>query len=171
MTSRSRTAGLKTDRVFNLKFKLEDEPREYLAKKDRDLRYYGRNIKSYRFRNMARRAKVTSSFERVKSKEWPEDMQPSLETITRAESLWNAVQSAVLKLDLDAPNISAAEDNSVDVFWGNRKNRVLLNIPSSPKEMLFLHLINNSGQTVINFTDSHSFNVANLLREMRGALD
>lgn len=113
--------------------------------------------------------KLNRSFDRIRNQEWPDDMQPSKETIDRAESLCKAIQHAIFEFGV--PNISAAEENSVDIFWGDTKERILVNIPSDEKEDLFAHFINSTGQTIINFSDSHSFNIINLVRQMRGSVD
>ncbi|WP_425146345.1 hypothetical protein [Deinococcus sp.] len=117
------------------------------------------------------RMSIKRGFERIRAQSWPDDMQPSKDTITRAEDLWTRIQNNVSRLSLDTPNISAADDNSVDIFWGDRKERVLLNVPASREEKLFIHFINKDGQTIIHFTDRHTFNVSNVLRELKSAID
>lgn len=118
-----------------------------------------------------RRISVAADFKRIKTKVWPEDLQPSRDTVDRAERLWSVISHNVLRFDIDPPRVAPAEDNSVDFFWGNKSERILMNVPSETDDLIFLHYVNEKGQTIINFTDSHTFNVANLVRELRGSFD
>lgn len=113
-----------------------------------------------------KREEVQKAFENLCTVEWPEDMMPAESTVQRAKELWKRVEEDALVMPLPTPNISAADENSIDFFWGDQERRLLLNIPANAHEALFLHLIKDNGHSITNFSDSHTHNLLNALREL-----
>lgn len=113
-----------------------------------------------------KREEVQKAFENLSNVQWPEDMMPAESTVQRARELWKRVEEDILAMPLPIPNISAADENSIDFFWGNHEQRLLLNIPADVHEALFLHLIKDNGHSIAHFSDSHTHNLLNALKEL-----
>jgi hypothetical protein len=122
--------------------------------------------KSFRERQRAR-----ERLRHIESNVWPDDLQPSKDTIERSNYFWQRVQNVINGFNIKSPIITVADDNSIDFFWGDNKERVLINVPSSSREPIILNYIDSIGQTTIKFTDSHVFNVYNIIRELKHGID
>lgn len=102
---------------------------------------------------------------------WDDDLQPSAETVDRASRIWVNHCEASEVVHGDRPTVTAADDNSVDIFWGYQKRRLLVNVPATASEKVLAHFIDQEGETIIYFTDGHSFNIGHLLKELWRSLD
>ncbi len=88
----------------------------------------------------------------LREHDWPEDMKPSEYTISTADIIWEYLSNHT-DLGKAWPNISAAADNSIDFFWGDRKTRVLLNVASD--NQITLNYIDGPHMTMMYVAKDH----------------
>ena len=103
----------------------------------------------------------------IDQKNYPADMKPSKETVDRAVRLIEKVYSDLRLIGTEMPSVAASENNSIDVFWGDRQKRLLVNVPSDKDEPILAHMIDGDEASLTQFTDGRYSDLSHLIKEMR----